>query len=66
MKRLIDAGHLKDRLMKDRAGSWYDIYSMLALIDSEPTERRGMSFIMLIPAVIFAVIVFAIILYIKF
>ncbi len=58
MKRLIDAGHLKDRIMNERNGSWYDLYNMLAIIDSEPTERKeGLSpMILLIPVVVFLVI----------
>lgn len=43
MKRLIDAGHLKDRIMTSKNGSWYDLYTMLAIIDSEPMERRVIS-----------------------
>lgn len=70
-KRLIDATHLKDRIMNSRSGSWYDLYQLVALIDSEPTEtpekgKSKMSYIMLIPAVIFAIMVLGIILYIMF
>lgn len=59
MKRLIDAGHLKDRIMNECDGSWYDLYNMLAIIDSEPTEEKeGYSpMIMLVPVVVFLVVI---------
>lgn len=72
-KRLIDAANLKDRVMNNRSGSWYDLAQVIAYIDSEPTvipevkeEGKKMGYIMLIPAVVFAVILIAIILYILF
>ena len=39
MQRLIDAEHLKERIMKLKSGSWIDIYTMIAYIDTEPTAK---------------------------
>ena len=59
MKKLIDAGHLKDRIINTYTGSWHDLYTLIALIDDEP-EAKGeqMEHILLIPIIALAIIVF--------
>ncbi len=69
-KKVIDPEHLKERVIKSQTGGWYDLYSMISLIDSEPPVDEGgdkkMSNLILIPAIIIAVLVFWIILSIMY
>ena len=59
MKRLIDAGHLKDEIMKAESGSWYDLYQLLGMVDNEPTEKWGIDLKMVIGILIMAVLLIA-------
>ena len=59
MKRLIDAGHLKDEIMKAESGSWYDLYQLLGMVDNEPTEKWGIDLKMVIGILIVAVLLIA-------
>jgi hypothetical protein len=64
MKKLIDAGHLKDKIINTYTGSWHDLYTLIALIDDEPEAKGGqMEHILLIPIVVFAIIILGILLY---
>ncbi len=69
-KKTIDPEHLKERVIKSQTGGWYDLYSMITLIDSEPPVDEGgdgkMSNVVWIPVIIFAIFVFAICLYIMY
>lgn len=69
-KKVIDPEHLKERVIKSQTGGWYDLYSMISLIDSEPPvdEEGGkkMSNLIAISVFIIAVLVFWIILSIMY
>lgn len=59
MKRLIDAGHLKDEIMKTESGSWYDLYQLLGMVDNEPTEKWGIDLKMVIGILVLTVLLIA-------
>ncbi len=67
MKRLINAEHLKGRILNRYDGDWYDIAYIIAIIDSEPTAERNdlrmSTVIALLPAAIFILV--AIIVYLS-
>lgn len=69
-KKVIDPEHLKERVAKSQTGGWYDLYSMISLIDSEPpVDEEGskkMGNLIAILVIIIAVLVFWVILNIMY
>ncbi len=44
-EKIINANHLKKRIQTKFTGDWYSIYTMMALVDSEPPVNHSIHFV---------------------